>query len=242
MESRSKIKSKLFQPVQDVSVGARVGEAIRKAIFSWKLRPGDQLVEAHLSDNFHVSQTSVREALFNLEQYGLVRRIPNKGTFVTELSVEDLKERLDVRELLEQHAAVQAVQHLADEHLNDLSKLAEAIGVAVSQNAYFELSIADFDFHHYIWEKSRNKLLCQTLDRLSAPLFAFTSGIRNAQHDNLKTVVNSHEEIVSALRQRETDAIRKALKAHFQRSYEAILSGSLQMPRTVEQVPAGILA
>lgn len=236
MELKSETKAQLFQPVRDVSVSSRVSEAIRIAIFSWKLRPGDQLLEAHLADDFHVSQTSVREALFNLEQYGLVRRIPNKGTFVTTLSVDDLKERLDLRVLLEEHAAVEAVTRMEEAQLNELGRRAEAISVAVSQNAYFELSIADFDFHHYIWERSGNKLLCQTLDRLSAPLFAFTSGVRNAHHDDLKKVVNSHEDIVTALRRGEPGGIRKALHAHFRHSYEPILNRELEKTERLSPV------
>ncbi len=234
MEQKAKSKTRLFQPVRDVSVGTRVSEAIRKAIFSWKLRPGDQLLEAHLAQDFHVSQTSVREALFHLEQYGLVRRVPNKSTFVTKLSVEDLKERLDVRMLLEEQAAILATPQMNETHLHELSSRAEAISVAVLQNAYFDLSLVDFDFHHYIWERSGNKVLSQTLDRLSAPLFAFASGIRNAHHDDLRKVVNSHEAIVAALRQGEPEGVREAMRAHFRHSYEVILSHGQEVPESVE--------
>ena len=113
------------------SVSLRVSDAIRQAIFSSKLRPGDPLFEAHLAEDFQVSQTSVREALLNLERFGLVRRVPNKGTFVTKLSPEDLKERVAVRVPLEEMACMLAARRMREEHFKELSKRARAISTAI---------------------------------------------------------------------------------------------------------------
>ena len=221
--------TKLFQPVKKGSVSLRVSDAIREAIFSSKLRPGDALVEAHLAEDFQVSQTSVREALLNLVRFGLVRRVPNRGTFVTKLSAEDIRDRVAVRIPLEELACIQAARRMTDDHFKELGKRARAIAAAVAQNAYFGLSVTDFNFHHYIWENSANKLLCQTLDQLSAPLFAFVGILYSARAENLKSVFHSnHDEIASALRGGTPETIRNAVKAHFYHLYEEFPESSLE--------------
>src|SRR5579862_6847083 len=104
----------LFQPLKQGSVKTRVADAIRHAIYSGKLRPGDPLLEMQLAKDFRVSQTSVREALIQLEQLGLVRRFPNKGTQVTELSAKEVRERLEIRVQLECLAALQAAPNIGN--------------------------------------------------------------------------------------------------------------------------------
>ena len=214
---------KLFQPVKKGAVSLRVSDAIREAIFSSKLRPGDALFEAHLAKDFRVSQTSVREGLLNLEQYGLVRRVRNRGTFVTKLSAEDISERVAVHTTLEEMACIQAARRLREEHFKELSKRARAVSTTVSQNAYSEVPVAEFNFHHYVWENSGNRFLCQTLDQVSAPLFAFAGMLRSARAENLKRGIRiSHQEIVSALRGGKPETIRNAIKAHINHSYNGI--------------------
>ena len=211
------------------SVSLRVSDAIREAIFSSQLHPGDPLLEAHLAEDFQVSQTSIREALLNLEQYGLVRRVRNRGTFVTKLSAEDIRERVAVRIPLEEMACLRAARRMKEEHFKELNKRARAVSTAISQNAYFDLSVADFRFHHYIWEHSGNKLLWQTLDQLSAPFFAFFGILQSARAGNLKSLGQAfHDEIVSALRDGKPETIRNAVKAHFYHIYKEFRDPSFE--------------
>jgi DNA-binding GntR family transcriptional regulator len=213
--------TKLFQPVKKGSVSLRVSDALREAIFSSKLRPGDPLLEAHLAEDFQVSQTSVREALLNLERFGLVRRVPNRGTFVTKLSPEELRERIAVRIPLEEMACIGAARRMTEDHFKELDERARVLSTAMSQNAYFDTSVAEFRFHHYIWEHNGNRVLCQTLDQLSAPLLTFVGIVESARGDRLnRAVAAAHQELASAIRGGKVEIIRDALKAHFHTFYE----------------------
>jgi DNA-binding GntR family transcriptional regulator len=211
--------TKLFEPVKEGSVVSRVASAIRSAIFSGKLHPGDALLESQLAKDFQVSQTSVREALLQLEQFGLVRRVASRGTIVTQLSPQDVREHVELRTMLEQTAAVRAARQLTPEHFKELQKQIDEISRAVSANAYFESALADLDFHRCIWKASGNSLLYNTLDRIATPMFAFISIWRSSHHQDLKRVVHSHEEIVLALRKGEPKAVKASLKEHFDDSY-----------------------
>lgn len=211
--------TKVLRPVKNGSLSTQVYESLRSAIFTGKLRPGDPLRELHLARDLQVSQTTVREALVQLERVGLVVRTPNIGTHVTNLSPQELTERVELRMLLEEVAANQAAPTMTEEHFAEMDRRLEALGDAIARNAYFEEAQADLHFHRYIWERSGNRTLYRTLDQLAIPLFAFVSILRGASRQKLKDVVASHEGIVTALRRREPALIREAIRQHFRAGF-----------------------
>jgi DNA-binding GntR family transcriptional regulator len=213
------MKQKVLHAIKNGSLSLQVYESLRSAIFTGQLRPGDPLREMHLARDLQVSQTTVREALVQLEQVGLVVRTPNVGTHVTKLSPQELAERVELRMLLEEVAANQAAPTMTEEHFTELGRRLDALGDAIARNAYFEEAQADLNFHRYIWERSGNRTLYRTLDQLAIPLFAFVSILRGASRQTLKDVVASHEGIVAALRRGDPETIREALRQHFRSGF-----------------------
>lgn len=211
--------SHVFQPLSETSAKARVADAIRVAIFSGQLRAGEPLVELRLAEQFQVSQTTIREALLYLERSTLVRRVPNKGTFVTKLSPEEVSERYAVRETLEEMAAIEASARMSRQNFDELGRLLSQLSGHIFANRYFESAQTDLHFHRYIWECSGNRLLAEILEQVTAPLLVFISVLRSQEHQNLKRVVRSHEAIVDALRSGKKQTIRHAFRLHFDHSY-----------------------
>lgn len=84
------------QPLRQV-----VTDALRKAILSKQLRPGERLVEEQLAADLGVSRNPVREALRVLESEGLVEISPRRGASVTSVSEEEAQEIVEVRAALE---------------------------------------------------------------------------------------------------------------------------------------------
>jgi DNA-binding GntR family transcriptional regulator len=205
----------LLTPLKTGSLSTRVFETLRDAIFAGRLNAGDPLRELHIARDLNVSQATVREALVQLEQLGLVVRTPNIGTHVTRLSREEVGERLELRVILEERAMIQAAARLGPPEFTELERRIQRITDAISRNAYFEEAQADLAFHRFIWEQSGNRTLYRTLDQIAVPLFAFVSIVRGAHRQPLKEVVQSHEGIVDALRKPSVKRIRQALRQHF---------------------------
>lgn len=194
-------------------------DAIRAEIFAGGLRPGEPVQELKLARQYGVSQTTVREALTRLESAGFVRRVPNVGTFVTQLSLDELREHLRLRLLLESLAAADAARRMTPAAVVELKRRLEAIARAVEANAYFESALADLEFHRWIWRCSGDSTLYRLLDQLTAPLFAFISIRRSSGAEDLKRVVLSHQPIVEALENRDPEAASQAIRAHIENSY-----------------------
>jgi DNA-binding GntR family transcriptional regulator len=204
-----------LQPVKAGSLTMRVFESLRTGIFSGELKPGEPLRELHLARDLRVSQATVREALVQLEQLGLVVRTPNIGTHVTRLSAEEIRERFELRVLLEGRALTQAAPRMTAASFDALAVHLDVLADVIARDAYFEVGQADLAFHRYIWMQAGNPTLYRTLDQLAVPLFAFVSMLRGAHRQTLKDVVRSHEGIVSALRAGHPAGIQNVLREHF---------------------------
>lgn len=83
------------------SVRSQVSEALRAALVTGQMRPGEVYSAPALAARFGVSPTPVREAMLELAKEGLVLTVPNKGFRVRELSERELDEITELRLLLE---------------------------------------------------------------------------------------------------------------------------------------------
>jgi DNA-binding GntR family transcriptional regulator len=215
---------KTLGPVRSTTLKARVVSSIRDAIFAGQFAPGDPLRELHLARQLNVSQPTVREALLELEKYGLIIRTPNVGTVVTNLSSDEIREQIELRLLLEKVAALKASEQMTADDFRELERRLGVLTAAVGANAYFESAQADLEFHRQIWTCSGNRALARALDQIAVPLFAFVSILRSAASHDLVRVMSSHAAIVEALRQRDRARIEGVIGQHGQTAYQEFLN------------------
>ena len=209
-----------LQPLKTGSLTTRVADTLRHAIFSGQFEPGRQLLEAHLARELQVSQTTVREALVQLDQIGLVNRVANKGTFVTNLSESEVRDRLTLRWLLEGLAWIEAAKRMTDEQFDELESQLEDIRSAMEADDRARTAEAELAFHRYIWEHSGNTALVQSLERISPPLFVFVTMKRHELGKNIEQAHQRHRDVVNALRDGNPAKLRATLDDHFLSSYE----------------------
>jgi DNA-binding GntR family transcriptional regulator len=81
-----------------------VVESLRTQIIIGELTPGQKLNELALSSHLGISRPPLREAFRELENEHLIRSIPRKGTYVSSLSVQDLREVFQARVMIECYA------------------------------------------------------------------------------------------------------------------------------------------
>src|SRR5664279_1567866 len=95
------IVSSIHKVERVASLRGRIGESLSAAIISGELAPGTLVSVPILAAQFEVSATPVREAMLDLEQRGFVTSVRNKGFRVTDVSEQDLREVIELRQLLE---------------------------------------------------------------------------------------------------------------------------------------------
>jgi DNA-binding GntR family transcriptional regulator len=136
-------------------------EAIKHAILSGELKPGQPLVETDLAEVLGVSKTPVREALKTLAGAGLVTMNPYKGAAVRVVDGEQAGHVYDAWLLLEPEALARAV---AAGH--DWQPAHQALAAADSARDQAERSLANRDFHRELYAGCGNPLLVRMLDDL----------------------------------------------------------------------------
>jgi DNA-binding GntR family transcriptional regulator len=163
----------MFQEIEAVALTDRVIAALKNAFFSGKLKPGDTIVERQIAREMNVGTPVVREALISLKHEGFVRRVKNKGSFITAFDPEEVRELYTLRIELETLALQWARPLVTKADLDELKRLVDRLVEAGEKNDRREFLERDFDFHRLCWKLSGNAFLAETLERLMAPLFAF---------------------------------------------------------------------
>src|SRR6201984_3830724 len=90
-----------FPQLEPVSLAEGVVAALKDAFFSGVLKPGTVIVEREIARQMNVGTPAVREALICLKHEGFVRRVKNKGTFVTTFDVDEIRQLYTLRVELE---------------------------------------------------------------------------------------------------------------------------------------------
>lgn len=126
--------------------------ALRDRIVRHEIPPGSKLREQDLADEYGVPRSKVRDALAELQQRGLIERIPNRGAVVIKLDLEQVIEIYKVREVLEGLMVRLATENTAPESWQDLVELF---------NEPMEIYVKQGNFEAFIlgYEVFRNRLL-----------------------------------------------------------------------------------
>lgn len=216
----------LPQPVRLNPLTTQTFDIVKEAIFVGRFLPGQQLRELHLAQNLNVSQATMRDALAQLEQVGLVVRSPTRRIMVTNFSREEIRDRLAMRVVLEEMAALKAAERLNEQQLAELWSLARSVSELASGKDYFAVTQADVRFHQAIWAAAQSAILEKTLVQLTTPLFAFLSVLHKKGMVDLRKA-KPHEPIVEALQTRKAAPIRKEIHHHIEGSYQEFLDTGL---------------
>ena len=208
--------TRIFEQIERKSSRNRVYDAIREAIFSGKLLPGQKLTEIQLAKDFDVSRVVIREALQQLAHDGLVVQNSYKGTHVVKLVSKEVNEILSVRVLLESEAIREAKKRLTEQDKKELRAMVKKLDSTEDPFLHTEL---DFNFHQKIWELAGNETLKRILIHLTAPYFAMAVIVRQSrQFDPYfdMTKVGKHTKIVEMLINGTTEEAVEAMCDHIE--------------------------
>lgn len=187
------------------SLTGQVAQVVKERIFSGELAPGDRLVEQQIARELGIGQNAVREALIDLAHRGFVRRIANKGTYVTKLTLEEAKKLAQVRAALEALVVREVAGRVQSESLDLavldhwLDRMSDAADRGDRQGFYD----ADLPFHQALWSLAGNEYLSQLLEQIVVPLFALFIILymrKDGARETLCEAVVAHRHLVAELR------------------------------------------
>jgi DNA-binding GntR family transcriptional regulator len=197
---------------------------IRERIVSLDMPPGSVVNEGRLREELSIGRTPIREALQRLARENLVRSIPHRGTFVTDVNITDLARITEVRVVLESHAARLAAERLAIADRDAFAQLLERLeeGPSLDQHQLMRL---DQQIHREIYRAARNPFLESTLERyfnLSLRLWYLVLD----RQVGLREAVKEHAELLRAILAGDGPAADESMRRHvtgFEREIRKVL-------------------
>lgn len=142
-------KALLFRPGSEPASASEIYATIRRDIIRLRLRPGEQLSEKDLGLRFMTSRTPVREAIVRLVDDGLIQVLPQRGTFVTRISLRAVKRARFVRNALE----LAIIREAAEQGISDQTVRVLEDAIAAQEEAAGDaerFTDADDAFHRTI--------------------------------------------------------------------------------------------
>ena len=208
---------------QSETLGEQAYFAIRNAITSGVLKPGERITERGLAGRLGVSPTPVREALRQLEQEGLVVRTPNRGVSVSDMPSASVAEMLLIQAALRGVAARLAAEKITEEELAEVQAvLQESEEMLDTGDAETLLALAD-RFHTIVNEASRNMALLKFLDTIMA--FDPIDRLQILKDREARTGFEEHKEIAAALAARDKERAEALMRSHVLRAGRLIFKG-----------------
>jgi DNA-binding GntR family transcriptional regulator len=212
---------------EPVKAGSQSEEAYRRIlgrIVSLEMPPGSVVNEARLREELNIGRTPIREALQRLARENLVKSIPHRGTFVTDVNITDLARITEVRVVLEAHAARLSAEKVTP---TDREAIEELLGVLRRGRVTDQRDLMQLDqrIHRLIYRTAHNAFLEATLERyfnLSLRLWYLV-----LDHEiRLREAVDEHLELLQAILAGDGDLAETIMRRHvigFEREIRKVL-------------------
>lgn len=226
MQEKKTMLTQAAETADKYSLRGRVFHRLREDILNGSYREYEELREAAIAEEMGVSRTPVREALRQLELEGLVQIIPNKGAYVTGITVKDVKDIYAIRSLLEGLCARWATQNISPEQMEEMEENVYLSAFHAGKGHAEQLAELDNRFHEIMYEASGSKMLEHVLREFHEYVLrvrkkTLSDGARSVQSNE------EHRRIMEAIRDKNAELAEQLANAHIRNAYSNMVKSGL---------------
>jgi DNA-binding GntR family transcriptional regulator len=213
----------MAQEMRGRTLKNKVYRELRRSIIVGRRAPGSKINIQQIAEDYGTSITPIREALQMLNQEGLVTIKPHSGYLVTRLTLKQLRDLLELREILELAAVEKAALRIIDEaQIEELERVHTGY-TGDDDAAYERYTEENRRFHCAVAQATGNRELAEAVRGLHDRLARFMVLCHAGQ-----TMQRTHGRIVAALRARDAGAARQAMQDELSAAHEVILDRVIQ--------------
>jgi DNA-binding GntR family transcriptional regulator len=203
------------------SLHEEVAQQLRDQIFAGTLFQGSFIDEGALCEHLKISRTPLREALKVLTAEGLVRHEPRRGSFVNEVTEQDLDEIFPIIALLEGRCAYEAALNISESDIAALDGLHDRLQQHAKSKRINDYYATNLTIHEAIITLANNRWLALVISDLRKILKLARLQQLHAP-GRLAQSLNEHMAIYAALRARDCAGAEAAMRTHLTRQREAL--------------------
>ncbi|HEX6980668.1 MAG TPA: GntR family transcriptional regulator [Alphaproteobacteria bacterium] len=195
------------------AIAPQVFRALRAAIVTLRVQPGQGLSETDIARQFGVSRQPVREAFIKLAEAGLVEIRPQRGTFVVPITSRDVLNAQFIREAIEVAVIGELASRTTPALIAELRRLIDEQRAAAASDDWPAFLALDEAFHRTLAEGAGRGQAWRTLE----PIKAQMDRVRYLSFSGaspLPQLINQHAAIVEALARRKRAGAEAAMRRH----------------------------
>ena len=204
----------------------KIVTALRSAIETGLLRPGERLVERNLCEQLAVSRTSLREALRELQAVGVLTHTENRGLAVVVPTPEDAQNAYRLRAVVEALAVEQFIERADGADRDQLAADGLALKKAYLSGSVERILASKRQFYDCICSGAKNGLALDIINRLVLR----TSSLRSrslARKERQQQSVKEIEAILAGIHRKDVAAAKAAATRHVENAARSALGASV---------------
>ncbi|WP_307203557.1 GntR family transcriptional regulator [Paenibacillus harenae] len=186
-----------------ISLSEHVYIALKRQIMKGELLPGHRMIVLDIAKQFSVSQAPVREALERLKQEGLIVGKMNKGSAVSEITAQEIRDIYELRQMVEGHALRATMKVLDENDIAYLEGVITGMREAIDKEDPYRLVELDMLFHGYFYLRCGNALLYDIWNSIKSKIMRFIT-VTNQDHQGY-SIPDSHTEILDLIKLGDVD-------------------------------------
>lgn len=209
------------------SLRGRVFNKIREDILSGRYKDNDELKEITIGEELGVSRTPVREAFRQLELEGLIQIIPNKGAYVTGITMEDVQDIYMIRSKLEGLCARRACEFISKEQLEEMEENVYLAKFHAEKGHFDQMYVLDSRFHELLYESCNSKML----EHLLKDYHQYVKRVRSKTLSTIERSVASnieHQNILDAIKEKNADEAERLATIHVDNAFANMMKNGLK--------------
>ena len=201
--------------------GNRLYARLYGEILTGHLRPGEALSETRIAEQHGISRTPVREVFQRLAKEGLLRVVPQIGTFVAPINLAAVTGSQFIREALECRAVRLAAEHVTKSQIAVLRQQTERQACAIDTGDHLEFFALDEVMHRTILEVAGHPGVWDLIASVKAQL----DRVRHLSLEDsawLKMIFRQHRTIVRHIADHDPSGAEQAMQEHLRTVFGAI--------------------
>ena len=208
-------------PLNRETLQDRVYRRVCDLILDGEIAPGQLVTIQSLADAFEVSHMPVREALKRLTAANALTVVSGRSIGIPPLNRASLNDLRNVRVEIETLAAIWAARNITDAEIADIEELHRKLSLANATGDVRLFLRANHAFHFAIYRAARSETLLTIIENLWLQISPYF----NMLHDsgNYSTANQHHQEMFAALRNRDAEAVRQAIRADIDAAFDVLV-------------------
>lgn len=210
-----------MKAIKKKTLHEEIANNLRELIMSGELQEGDKIKEDELCSLMGISKTPLREALRVLSAEGLIKLVPNRGSFVSTPTFEEIREMFDVMSVLEGVCARAAAEKMDEKDMATLEKLHNRLEENYRRKAQREYIRINNQYHTFVQELAGNRTLNQIVNGLRQKILLYRYQSLNLP-ERFAQSIQEHRDLLEAFRKKDPKKAETLMRQHLKKQCDAL--------------------